>query len=354
MDKRFALLVQWVDAVLTHQQLTSHPIEILEPVSGDASFRRYFRVRFTPPQGDEQTLIAVDAPPEKEDSAPFVKVAQALASHGVNVPQLIDVDLSQGFMLLSDLGNVLFLDYLTPDNVDQLYGEAMASLLTIQQCQFVDDSALPDYDEALLLREMALFTDWFLARHLNMPLTDSQKTIVNNAFKYLCDSVLAQPRVTVHRDYHSRNLMRLDNQPPGIIDFQDAVNGPITYDLVSLLRDCYCAWPKEQVKAWALQFVGQLRKQSDIEVSDQQFLEWFDLMGAQRHLKAIGIFARLWYRDGKAVYLDDMPLTLNYLVQETAADPQLQAFHQLLVGDILPLFEQRYPDKATKLQVRYS
>lgn len=316
VDSRFTQLQQWV----AQHQLDAAS---LAPASADASFRRYFRL-----QTDSGSLIVMDAPPDKENSEPFVRIGRMLFDIGIHVPEIIEVDLQQGFILLSDLGKRDYLSSLNAQTVDQLYGDAMRSLLTLQQRASHD---LPPYDEALLRREMALFTDWYLGTHRQVQLSDAQSAVIQSAFDLLVENALAQPRVCVHRDYHSRNLMFCADNNPGVLDFQDAVYGPITYDLVSLLRDCYIEWPLAQVQSWVKAYAQQLREAGMItDVSDETFLRWFDLMGIQRHLKATGIFARLNHRDGKPRYLNDIPRTMGYVYKVASQYAELQVFVELL------------------------
>ena len=254
----------------------------------------------------------MDAPPGQEDTRPFVAIARRLREIGLNVPEVLADDPGRGFLLLSDLGTQQYLAALDEGSVGRLYGDALGALVTLQACG-PGAGELPPYDEALLLREMELFRDWYLGRHLGLTLGAAEQQVLDNAFRLLAATALAQPQVAVHRDYHSRNLMVAPHNP-GILDFQDAVFGPVTYDLVSLLRDCYIAWPQALVEEWALGY-QHLAFDSGIlrERDEERFLRWFDLMGVQRHLKAIGIFARLNHRDGKAGYLKDIPRTLAYL-----------------------------------------
>lgn len=255
MDARQQLLQDWVKTRLPELNL-GQPQGELETVSGDASFRRYFR-QYT----DQTSYICVDAPPEKEDSHPFVQIARSWFDQGVHVPQVLDVDFEQGLMLLSDLGNELLWPALNNESVDELYGLAMDSLIDIQQTH-TDDYPLPPYDAELLDREMALFPDWYLTQHLGLELSEAEQRLLTETFELLRNTAMGQPQVPVHRDYHSRNLMLVDKSGAielgstelGIIDFQDAVMGPFTYDLVSLLRDCYIQWPAEKVERWALQY----------------------------------------------------------------------------------------------------
>ncbi len=304
MPNRIKTLQQWLTNDLGFKDYK------IEPASADASFRRYFRVTH-----NNETHIVMDAPPDKENCAPFVTIAEAFINIGLNVPAIIEQNLQQGFLLLSDLGSQQYLDALNDQTVDRLYGDALGALATLQGCG-VKDGLLPVYDRALLMNEMQLFPDWLLDRHCNIKLNNADQTLLNKVFELLADNALQQPQVCVHRDYHSRNLMQVPNHNPGILDFQDAVIGPVTYDLVSLLRDCYIAWPRERVENWALGY-HELALQSGImrpeQGDEQQFLRWFDLMGVQRHLKASGIFARLKHRDNKTGYIKDVPRTLGYV-----------------------------------------
>ncbi len=313
MSARLQRLRSWSTAVLGSGEIT--------PVSGDASFRRYFRLR-----RDGRSYILMDAPPEKEDSRPFVQVATLLAEAGLHVPAVLEADLEDGFLLLSDLGETLYLARLERDSADALYGDALAALLRMHTRI---QAPLPAYDEALLRREMALFPDWYLARELGREAEGAERAVLDAAFDLLAETALAQPRVFVHRDYHSRNLM-LAAPNPGILDFQDAVWGPITYDLVSLLRDCYIAWPRERVERWMTDYHARLRAEGLVDVDRDGFRAWFDLMGIQRHLKASGIFARLWHRDGKSGYLKDIPRTLGYICSIAADYPELAEFGALV------------------------
>jgi aminoglycoside/choline kinase family phosphotransferase len=277
------------------------------PASADASFRRYFRV--TPEQG--QAVIVMDAPPEHEDCRPFVKVARLFAAAGVHVPAILAEDLDNGYLLLSDLGGTTYLQGLSSTTAPQLYADATAALVRIQAAS--RDGVLPAYDRELLLRELRLFPDWYIARHLGVVLSDAQRQVLDQAFERILENNLAQPRVFVHRDYHSRNLM-VTEPNPGILDFQDAVFGPITYDLVSLLKDAYVSWDEEQVLDWVIRYWEQARQAGLPVGSDfHAFYRDFEWMGVQRHVKVLGIFARLFHRDGKSGYLNDMPLVMRYL-----------------------------------------
>jgi len=280
----------------------------IAPASDDASFRRYFRVR----RGSAQpSLIAMDAPPEKESCESFVRVAGLFSRAGVHVPAIHAQDLVQGFLLLSDLGDTTYLNALDERSAGVLYGHALDALVRIQLAS--RPAVLPDYDRALLEKELRLFAEWYIARQLRRELTPAQTETLEKTFSAILENNLAQPRVFVHRDYHSRNLMLCD-PCPGILDFQDAVFGPITYDLVSLLRDAYIAWEEERVIDWTVRYWEQARS-ARLPVSGDlpDFYRDFEWMGAQRQLKVLGIFARLSLRDGKDGYLKDQPLVMRYL-----------------------------------------
>ncbi len=304
----------------------------LSPASADASFRRYFRARLP----DGQTRIVMDAPPDREDTAPFRRISALLAGMGLHVPEVLAADAEQGFLLLTDLGTETYLPALNADTVERLYGDALDALLALQRH---GPAELPPYDRALLLQEMALFRDWYLETHLGLALSETERQMLAAAFDALAASALEQPVVIVHRDYHSRNLM-ISEPNPGILDFQDAVMGPVTYDLVSLLRDCYIAWPRERVEAWVRDHHRRAREQGILgDVDFATFLAWFDRMGIQRHLKATGIFARLNHRDGKPGYLDDIPRTLGYVRDVAPRYPDLADFTTFLETRVLPMLE---------------
>ncbi len=282
----------------------------IAPASADASFRRYFRVSL--PEG--RRLIAMDAPPAQEDCRPFVDVAGRMAASGLHVPKIYADDLGQGFLLLEDLGDVAYLERLDAASAPTLYRDAIQALVTMQA--EVPTEGLPLYDREMLMREMALFPEWLLETHLSLTLGADELGMLDAVFEILVDSALEQPRVFVHRDYHSRNLMVVERNNPGIIDFQDAVAGPLSYDLVSLLRDCYIDWPLAQQWQWVAQYRSAAADAGiDIGPDADTFARWFDLMGVQRQLKAAGIFARLNHRDGKPGYLADIPRTLGYIVE---------------------------------------
>jgi len=278
----------------------------LAPASEDASFRRYFRV-----SSAAGTRIVMDAPPEHEDCTPFVKVARLFAEAGVHVPQVLVQDLANGYLLLSDLGHTMYLEALSEHNAAQLYDAATSALVRIQLAS--RPGVLPEYDRDLLLRELRLFPDWYVAKHLGAALSPGESAALAAVFDLILANNLGQPRVYVHRDYHSRNLMVADPNP-GIIDFQDAVYGPLTYDLVSLFKDAYIAWDEERIIDWVARYWAKA-KQAKLPVDPDfgRFYHDFEWMGVQRHIKVLGIFARLFHRDGKDRYLRDMPLVMNYL-----------------------------------------
>lgn len=291
--------------------------ETLDIVSGDASFRRYFRFN-----SDGVSYIAVDAPPEFEDSQIFITIAQAYADAGVIVPKVIAHDVAQGFYCLQDFGDAQFSDALNKQTVFDLYLRALDFLPAIQGCTEVEGQSLPLYDDALLASELHLFTHWLISVHLKITLTQQQMAMIDSTYAFLVEVFKQQPQAGVHRDYHSRNLMILPDQSIGVIDFQDAVIGPITYDCVSLLRDCYQAWPDE----WIVDILHRHHQQFFAQYAWQDFKRWFDLVGMQRHIKASGIFTRLCHRDGKSGYLKDIPHTLDYLINIGENYPECEKF----------------------------
>jgi aminoglycoside/choline kinase family phosphotransferase len=324
MNDRFNALQDWLE-----NQVGIHTPQLLA-ITNDASFRRYFRVKI-----DGIPHIVMDAPPDKEDCGPFIDVAQRLQVSGLNAPKIVASDHEQGFLLLTDLGSQLYLPALNETQVDGLYGDAIQALVVMQKN--VPSEGLPLYNHSLLHTEMGLFTNWLVNKHLKLSLSTAVQASLENCFELLSSNALSQPQVFVHRDYHSRNLMIVTDNNPGILDFQDAVKGAITYDLVSLLRDCYIAWPIERVQIWAKSYYTQAQQAGilkNIEVT--QFIRWFDWMGIQRHLKASGIFARLYHRDGKSGYLKDIPRTLNYIVEVSANYPELSSLHELVSQQVLP------------------
>ncbi|MGH8140079.1 MAG: aminoglycoside phosphotransferase family protein [Steroidobacteraceae bacterium] len=326
-DARLALLHKWLS-----DDLGLHP-ERVEPASSDASFRRYFRVF-----RKGETFIVMDAPPQKEDVRPYLKVTRLLETIGVHVPHVHEADAAQGLLLLEDLGGTHYLQRLgAGDDPDRLYGDALAALAEIQTRGGEAAGELGPYDREPLAREMALMPEWFFQRHLGLALAQSETQILDAAFELLIREAMAQPAVFVHRDFHSRNLMVLGERNPGVLDFQDALRGPIGYDLVSLLKDCYIGWPRERVEQWVSGYRNLLRSRGGAGGSgDREFLRWFDLIGLQRHIKVLGIFARLWYRDGKPGYLADLPLTLEYVRDTCARYPELEDLSGLLEQRVIP------------------
>lgn len=332
MSDRLAELTHWLGGIFSAEKFR------IAPASADASFRRYFRV-----YRGESTLIVMDAPPDKEDSRPFVALSREFRAIGLNVPEVLEADLAQGFLLLTDFGTESYLPQLGPNSADRLYGDALGALLALQACGPIDAFRVPSYDARLLTFELSLFRDWFLGRHLGLVLGEGAHALLDETFALLTTSALEQPVVCVHRDYHSRNLMVTGKNNPGILDFQDAVAGPVTYDLVSLLRDCYIAWPQERVREWVVGYHDLALQGGVLQEKDpERFLGWFDRMGIQRHLKAIGIFARLNHRDGKPGYLGDIPRTFNYVLEVSGRHQDLAPFHAWLRAEVLPQIEPFY------------
>lgn len=317
--KRKKQLKQWLKEQLPQLGLSAE--FTLTEASEDASFRRYYRV------SAEQSLILMDAPPKHEDCRPFVQIQKRLADSGVAVPQIYAQDFELGCLLLEDLGSQLFLDLLNSETADDLYRLAIRQIGKMQKIKVAGQ--LPEYSSSLLLQEMQLFSDWFINQHLGYRLSQQQTECLEKTQQLLINNALQQPQVFVHRDFHSRNLM-WHRQNCAVIDFQDAVLGPFSYDLVSLLKDCYIAWDEEKVNDWVDYFRESYNRTTDSDISQAQLLRWFDLMGVQRQLKAIGIFCRLNYRDGKKKFLYDIPRTMQYLTKTCCQYPELEAFGELL------------------------
>ena len=301
----------------------------LERASEDASFRSYWRVR-----GGPRSAIVMDAPPDREDLGPWLDIAARLRTAGLHAPEVLAQDAAHGFLLLSDLGTRTYLPELNDASVDALYGDALAALVVMQTQ--VDATGLPHYDEPRLMAELELMPTWFLQKHLGIAIECDEWDVIEAAFRLLINTALVQPRAFVHRDYHSRNLLIVPDENPGIIDFQDGVLGPVTYDLVSLLRDCYIVWDEPRVRAWAEDHRLALRKAGvlDERVDAHTWQRCFDLMGLQRHIKVLGIFCRLWYRDGKRSYLNDLPRVWNYVRSVGAQHPGFAGFIALVEGKI--------------------
>jgi hypothetical protein len=323
VDNRQQELQLWLKTALPQTDFT------LTTASADASFRRYFRVHLATQGAHGQTLIAMDAPPPQENCEPFVRIAQLFGEAGLNVPTVIAQDLERGFLLLNDLGDDTYLSEINTENASKLYADANNALIKLQLAS--QPNVLPNYDEALLTREMQLFPDWYIAKHLNVTLDEKQQAVLTNIFNLLNKNILAQAQVYVHRDYHSRNLMITQDNNPGVLDFQDAVYGAITYDLVSLLKDAYISWDEELIIDWLVRYWQNARKAGLAVPEDfSEFYRDFEYMGAQRHIKVLGIFARLYHRDGKDGYLKDMPLVMDYLRKVCERYAELRPMLRLL------------------------
>lgn len=307
----------------------------LELASADASFRRYFRVW----RADGATRIVMDAPPDKEDVGQYIKVTRLLSECGVHVPSIDAADPALGLLLLEDLGSTsLLAELIAGGDAECLYGDCLDALARIQLRGGDAIGQVPPYDAALLEQEMNLLPEWFCRRHLRRERNmEEDGALLMETFDLLVREVLEQPVVLVHRDYHSRNLMLTGVRSPGIIDFQDAVGGPIAYDLVSLLKDCYISYPRETVLTWVERYRQRLISSGfAVKVDEREFVRWFDLVGVQRHIKVLGIFARLWYRDGKSGYLADLPRVLAYILEASALYPALQPLRAWLERVVVP------------------
>ncbi len=312
-------LQQWVEKAL------EQPV-ILNSLAGDASLRCYYRA--TVP---DQTYIVMDASAANDETQAFVALARGFKSASLEVPVVYYDDLERGYVLLSDLGDTLFSHALSPRSADELYRNALDALIKLQACKSIKGYKLPPYNRQRLITEMSLFDEWFWQKHLAYELSTADQELLDESYDLLVQEALAQPQVCVHRDYHCRNLMLLPNRNIGILDFQDAVLGPITYDLVSLLRDCYVDWPAEKIDDWLRFYYQNLEQQHFLTgISYEQFKRWFDLMGLQRHLKCLGIFCRLNLRDNKPVYLQYLPRVLNYAQQVTQNYAELALLNELL------------------------
>ena len=319
--------MDWIMAYIPTKNRLQGPLQV-EALAGDAGFRRYFRLNTQP------SLIAVDSPPAQENNPAYVSVAMALQAQGIRTPIIYAVDFTRGFLLLEDFGYDLLQPLLNENSLGEYYQQAESTLLALQQTA-PKAQIFPVYDALRLHAEMALFGDWFLGEMLGISLDRNEISLLDTVFDVLIESALTQPQVVVHRDYHSRNLMLLPDKSLGVIDFQDAVVGPVTYDLVSLLKDCYIRWPAEQMRERAIVFKAQ---SPHCDTSDQQqFLRWFDLMGMQRHIKVMGIFARLALRDGKQSYLKDLPLVIRYSLEAAKAYPETVEFYDWFLQRVEPV-----------------
>lgn len=331
MDQREQQLQSWL------AQHFAHAVK-LTLIVGDASFRRYFR--FT---HNGQSLIAMDSPPQLEDCRPFIDIAHALRTIDLNTPHIIHADAEQGFLVITDFGDDLYHHILDKDNADPLYQRAVEDLHKIQTCQQLAGVDLACFDATFMRNELDLFTTWLVEKYLKIPLDTETTTLLSNTYQCLIDSAVRQPQVIIHRDYHSRNLMHLPNDVLGIIDFQDAMIGPITYDLVSMIRDCYLDWPVKQVEAWAFDFYQRCITDARFNNVDwETFLQWFDLMGMQRHLKASFIFARKYLRDGNPFYLQFLPRTLNYIRYVSSKYSMFEDFNRFFNTTVLTRFEKTF------------
>lgn len=328
MPDRYNSLQNWLTEILGTSVFN------LKPASEDASFRTYHRLFLK-----NKTFIVMDAPPEQENCKAFIKITKKLRACDVNVPIIHNVNIEQGFLLLSDLGNDLYLNKLNKSSIYELYSDALSTLVSIQV--LVNVGGVDEYDKSLLISEMNLFREWLIEKHLNIKLSDSQVKILTTLFDLLVNNALQQPKVFVHRDFHSRNLMVTKENNPGVIDYQDAVYGPISYDLVSLLKDCYIKWPKEEIDKWIDFYLNKLyEEKAQYRINRDEFVRWFDLMGVQRHLKASGIFMRLSHRDGKHNFLKDIPRTLSYILDLKETYEELQPICIILEELVLPRLKE--------------
>jgi aminoglycoside/choline kinase family phosphotransferase len=319
MTDRAIARLAWTRSILNDPALT------LEPASADASFRSYWRTHH-----EGSSWIVMDSPPEREDPRPWLAIGERLAAAGLHVPAVRATDLQQGFLLIEDLGNRLYLSTLNEHNADALYGDALDALLLMQTR--MDHRDLPPFDREMLVRGLEVMPEWFLTRHLGHTPSREESDVLEAAFGTIIDNALEQPRCFVHRDYHSRNLLVVEANNPGIIDFQGALAGPVTYDLASLLRDAYIVWPRERVEAWVESYRKRLLDAGviDTHVDAARFLRWFDLTGLHRHVRVLGQFYRLWYRDGKPGYLADVPAVYHYVSTVARSYPELAQFAALL------------------------
>lgn len=333
-DRRLVALMDWLGGINAVDEAT------LRPASDDASFRRYFRVQTS--QAGQGSFIVMDASPEQEDCLPFMRIAGYFEAMRLNAPRIVEANPEDGFLLLTDLGSKQYLNTLLEDPAaaPSMYADALHALRLLQKRGTAYQSSLRPYDEELLRFELSIFRDWLYEKHLGLTFTEEEE----GSWQSLCDllvrNALDQPLVFVHRDYHSRNLMLTDSNNPGILDFQDALEGPLTYDLVSLLKDCYVRLPSQHVREWALGFYAELDASMRQRVDEGLFMRYFDLMGVQRHLKASGIFARLKHRDGKPGYMADVPRTLGYIVDLAPQYDELGWLIELINSRCMPAIEE--------------
>ena len=327
--QREQLIQTWIQSVLGSDQFE------INFLAGDASFRRYARIGF-----DHKTFMLMDAPPEKEDCAPFIKIDEFFAENGVRVPQMIAKDLTQGLLLLEDFGDVLLSTLLNDDTVDAYYAQSFKQLVQLQSIDGTDE--FPEYSYEKLISEMELLTDWMLPS-LNIQPSQEQSALIKRSFAILANAALAQPQVIVHRDFHSRNLMQIAGETDlGVIDFQDAVIGADTYDLISITRDAYVQWNPERVYTWFKVFYDLLPEAQKQDRDFAQFKKDADMMAIQRHIKILGIFVRLFERDGKSGYLKDLPRVMWYLREESKPYPELAPLMQFINDVVMPKFAEKY------------
>lgn len=320
-DDRIIDLIDWLSGILEGN------ISSIQFASEDASFRRYFRIVH-----NNHSYIVMDAPVERMQIEKFVSIARKFLQCGINVPEIFEWSKQKGFALILDFGGTTYLDILTESNANALYENAIDSLIQLQVATSTEPDFLPPYDSKLLNQEMNLFRDWYLPEYKQIKLTHEISDVLEHSFEILTKKALEQPKVWVHLDYHSRNLMFVESRNPGIIDFQDAVKGPITYDLMSLLRDCYIVWPDDKIQQWIHQYLNKAERSGmPIDFEPNQFIEWFDWMGIQRHIKVAGIFSRLCYRDGKRKFLDDIPTVMAYLESVSGKYRELEPLHKLIL-----------------------
>lgn len=323
---RTTALTHWLESQFSVQNIN------LLPLTGDAGFRRYFRFKY-----QNENYIAVDAPIALSNNQAFVSVQQMLQNVSVNVPNIIHADLEQGFLCLSDFGDLVLAELLSDTNMQQYYTCAIVELDKMLTCSSSSISSLPLYDEKFIFTELEIFNEWLLEKHLGIYLTLDERIDLKRCFDELVSAIVEQPKVFMHRDFHSRNIMQLESGELGIIDFQDAVNGPVIYDLVSLLRDCYVRWPNNLIAPLVESYRLQVQDYFPSEtITKEKWQYWFDLTGLQRHIKASGIFARLYHRDNKPGYLADIPLTLRYIQDVSAQYDKLSFLHGLVSKRVIP------------------
>lgn len=328
-DERQAVLTGWL------QEDCGLSDVVLVPMKGDASFRRYFRAKTR-----TGTHVVMDAPPPRENCRPFVAISHALCARGLHAPAILAADINQGFLLLTDFGDETYLTGLTADNADGLYRRALSALAVLQGCRDVADWTIPLFGADWMWNEWEWFTEWFAGKLVGIEMGD-QRAWLDTCLAKIITSALEQPQVFMHRDFHSANLMVLPDHQVGILDFQDAFIGPVTYDLVSLLRDCYIAWPEEQVMTWVHLYVDQLIALGVLTASDRaQFIRWFDWMGMERHLKALFTFSRKAIRDSQPHYLRHVPRALHYLITVSAKYDEMKPLHLFLRDQLEPASRQ--------------